>query len=303
MASEVVKYHNDLTNHSFNGMTAGELDLFFVICSKAREQGGNAVELSFEEIESLVQYKAKNYERLGQDIVKTNRKLIKQDWIIYVEAEEKVVQFTIFDKFETYLGSHKVIVSIREEFQYLLNDLLGNFTRFELNEFVGLKSRYSKEIYRQLKRYRDTGYWYVEIDEFKRLLDIPKSYKPGNIDQKVLAPALNELQPIFNTLVVEKIHEKKRGKPLKAFEFYFKPQKHWKDEKEVLITAPTQTCPACGGTLIEKELNGTLCWCHENGWKETATCRQIFNSVAEIKNYNEVPQQKKRSFAKLFGIK
>lgn len=288
MSNEVVKYHNDLSKHAFTGMTAGELDLFFVICSKAKEHGGNTVELSFEEIENLVHYKAKNYTRLGQDIVRTNRKLIKQDWILYVEEDEKVVQFTIFDKFETYLGSHKVIVSIREEFQYLLNDLLGNFTRFELNEFVKLKSRYAKEIYRQLKRYRDTGYWHVDILEFRRLLNIPKSYKPHNIDQRVLSPALEELSSIFEYLVVEKVYDKKRGKPLKAFEFHFTPETHWKDDQNVIYdNVPTQTCPDCGKPLIEKNINGVLCWCHSDGWKNSASCKLIFNSIEDINNYKK----------------
>lgn len=304
---EVVKYSNDLSNHSFSGMTSGELNLFMTICSRAREQNGNIVELTFNEIKKLAQYKSKDNIRLGNDIMNTNRKLLKQDWMLYDEAEDKTTQFAIFDKFEVFHGSHKVNVSIRKEFQYLLNDLLGDFTRFELAEFVALKSKYSKEVYRQLKRYRDTGYWYIELHEFKRLLDIPKSYKPGNIDQKVLSPVLEELQPVFNTLIVEKIHTKQRGNPLKAYEFHFKSEKRWKDEKEILINVlSTQTCPACGLPLIEKTLNGSLCWCHSDGWKENTKCKLIFNSVAEIKNYNEPPaepQQKKRSFAKLFGIK
>lgn len=290
LSNEIVKYHNDLSKHAFTGMSAGELDLFFVICSKAKEHGGNTVELSFEEIENLVHYKAKNHTRLGQDILRTNRNLIKQDWIIYVEEDEKVVQFTIFDKFETYLNSHKVIVSIRKEFQYLLNDLLGNFTRFELNEFVTLKSKYTKEIYRQLKRYRDTGYWHVDILEFRRLLNIPKSYKPHNIDQRVLFPALEELCPIFDCLTVEKIYDKKRGNPLKALEFHFIPEARWKDEKHIMqdqVNAPKQTCPGCGKPLIEKDMNGVLCWCHPDGWKDSAPCRLIFNSIEDIHNYKK----------------
>lgn len=288
MSNEVVKYHNDLSKHVFAGMTAGELNLFFVICSKAKEHGGDTIELSFEEIENLVHYKAKNHMRLGQDIVRTNRNLIKQDWIVYVDEDEKVVQFTIFDKFETYLSSQKVVVSIRKEFQYILNDLLKNFTRFELNEFVNLKSRYTKELYRQLKRYRDTGYWHVDILEFRRLLNIPKSYKSHNIDQRVLFPALEELRSIFECLRVEKIHDKKRGNPLKALEFHFTPETRWNSEENIVQdNVPKQTCPGCGNPLIEKEMNGVICWCHPDGWKDSAPCGLVFNSIEEINNYKK----------------
>ncbi len=43
-------------------------------------------------------------------------------------------------------------------------------------------------------QYRSTGYYVVRIEEFRSLMDIPEYYQMGNIDQKVLNPALRELK-------------------------------------------------------------------------------------------------------------
>ena len=37
--NEVVKYHNDMNSVAFRGFGKVELDLFFAICSKMRDEG------------------------------------------------------------------------------------------------------------------------------------------------------------------------------------------------------------------------------------------------------------------------
>ena len=47
----------------------------------------------------------------------------------------------------------------------------------------------------------------LSIEEFRNYMGIPNYYKMGNIDQKVLNPALAELREHFNNLTVDKIKE------------------------------------------------------------------------------------------------
>ena len=96
--------------------------------------------------------------------------------------------FVLFTKYKIDKDKKTVNIAVNEDFYWVLNELTQKFTKFELSEFISLKSTYSKECYRRLKQYRNTGMWIVEIDEFRRLLDIPNSYKSGNIDQRVLKP-------------------------------------------------------------------------------------------------------------------
>ena len=72
------------------------------------------------------------------------------------------------------------------------------FTQYELEEFIFLNSRYTKTIYRYLKQFRTTGIWRVSWDDFKMLLDIPKSYEMRDIEKRVLKPSVEQLQEPLN---------------------------------------------------------------------------------------------------------
>ena len=67
---------------------------------------------------------------------------------------------------------------------------------------------------------RSTGYYVVNIEEFRELLNIPDYYQMGNIDQKVLKPAMKELNNYFEDLEITKIKAKK-GNKIAKLEFTF----------------------------------------------------------------------------------
>ncbi len=87
-----------------------------------------------------------------------------------------------------------------------------------------LCNRTSKTVFRLLKQFRTTGYAYFSKEDFHELLDIPNSYRQGNIDQKVLGPIREELTPIFTGLTIKKKYGKGRGKPVIGYQFSFKPE-------------------------------------------------------------------------------
>ncbi|RRD68807.1 MULTISPECIES: replication initiation protein, partial [unclassified Desulfovibrio] len=101
-----------------------------------------------------------------------------------------------------------VKIGVNPKFSFILNELTSNFTRFELQEFLNLKSKYTKECYRRLKQYRKSGIWSVEIEEFRRILGVPESYEMKDLTKRVLKPIQEELSPIFNNSQIEKIKKK-----------------------------------------------------------------------------------------------
>ena len=120
-------------------------------------------------------------------------------------------------------------MSVNEDFFFLLNQLTSNFTRFELKEFVTLKSSYTKEFYRRIKQFRKTGFWKCSIEEFRNLLDIPQKYRIIDIDKYVLKPIMKELGEEYN-LKIEKKYGFTGGRGrsrVVGFEFRF-----LKDSKE-----------------------------------------------------------------------
>jgi plasmid replication initiation protein len=137
--------------------------------------------------------------------------------------------FTLFSRYKINKDEQTVEIQVSDYFQYILNDLnIGNFTRYRLKEYTDIKSTYSKAIFQRLKQWKGPGIWEIKIDEFRRLLSIPESYKMGDIDKRILAPALLELTPFFKGLGISKIDKngKKSGKgrPVRKLVFTFQQQ-------------------------------------------------------------------------------
>ena len=130
-------------------------------------------------------------------------------------------------------------------------------TQFEFFEFATLKSVYSKTVYRFLKQYRKTGFWKVDLEDFRNLLSIPKSYKPTHIDSRVLKPVMTELPSIFKGLKVHKIKSRRRGNQLWDMNSLSKKKAPKTGLMTSMITQENQNAPLAvelqtGITLITK---------------------------------------------------
>lgn len=231
--NEVVEYQNQFNKVALRGFTANELDLLVAIASKMKRKEGEVIEFEFSKLKEYIKLK-RNYTDLEfkNEILKVNKKLLELNVIFRTPTDEyeEYTQFALFTKFTTNMDRKVLKVKVNEDFYYLLNVLDKEFTRFELEEFVDLKSSYSKECYRRIKQWRKTGKWFIGIDEFRRLLDIPESYKMGNIDQKVLKPITEELSKIFKDFRIEKI---KKGRKVSELHFYFQERNIFKQENNI----------------------------------------------------------------------
>lgn len=222
--NEIVKYHNDMNTINFNNFNAVELDLLLSICAKIRDEGINTLVYNFDQLRDLSNYKPTANNRFVNDLQRVNRKLLMLNFTI--RTNSKIIQFVLFKKFEIDLDTQTLTISVNEEFNYILNELTANFTRFELHEFVSLQSKYSKNLYRLLKQYRSIGKVYFTIENFREKLDIPKSYKMRNINTTILTPITKELTPLFPEFRIEKVKNlKRRGQPVTHINFFFAPQK------------------------------------------------------------------------------
>lgn len=213
-----VKYHNNVNNVSLRKFNAVELDLFMVLCHKMYNQNLKKVTYTFDELKTLTNYTSTDTKDFVETLDGTYNKLIQTN--IRIGDDIKWTRFVLFTEYTVDTREKTITIQVNEKFQWVLNQLTENFTIFELEQFLDLKSSYAKECYRRLKRFRDTGLWIVKLDEFRRLLDIPETYKMGNIDQKVLKPIKTELKKYFNNFKVEKI---KKGRNIDKLKFTFDP--------------------------------------------------------------------------------
>lgn len=241
MTNEIVKFSNQFNAQPLRRFDAIHLDLLLAVASKVRDKGTDEVTFTFQELRDLADIKNKmSNEQFAYTIAEVNARLLALNF--RYEDERQIVQFALFHRFVTDKVSETLTVSVDEDFKFLLNDLTSKFTRFELHEFTDLRSSYAKEFYRRAKQYRSTGTWSVSLEEFRNLLDIPKSYSLSDIDKRVLNPICLELEPLIN-LQFKKSYAKPRGRGrsrLVGYVFSFNTEHYSpsKNGKKVSVVTP-----------------------------------------------------------------
>lgn len=228
-----VRYSNVMNNVSFSGFKEKELDLFFSICFKLKEYGANELILDFEELKELSNYQHRGLQRFYKDLDQVYKKLLELNF--RYEDEEKITRFVLFNRYDVEKKKKVVSIKINEDFKYILNGLTEMYTKFDLLDFVNLKSVYSKNTFKLLKQWETTKKAEFEVDKFRELLGVPETYNTDNFNKRVLKPVLEELQHCFKNLKVEKIRTGRTITKLK-FSWVGKRKEIEKDKIELEIT-------------------------------------------------------------------
>ena len=220
MVAEVVKYHNDLNTVVMRTWTSEEMNFFFTILTKAKEQGVKKLVFNTDELKDLASSSRKY--RWEETVTNAAKKIGQLTY--FEQSERKFRVMTLFEFFEVDLDKKMVEVKVSSNFDYILNKLETQFTRYELEEFTSIRSTYAKTMYRLLKQWRTVGRKEFSVDDLKRILDTPESYRPSEIDRLILKPIKEQLSPYFVDLKVKKIKSNKRGNPVLGYEFTWKKE-------------------------------------------------------------------------------
>lgn len=230
MYVDVVRYNNGLNTVPLRKFTPVEMDLFWSVCSKMKRKGTQTVEFDFEVFKELSKYDRREKDRFYNDLKTMFDKMKNLNF--YYEDESYYEQLLLFQRFAIDKDKERVIIQASEKFEFILNSIGTNFTRFELDNMTKIDSSYVKELYRRLMQFRDNntkqGYWAVTVDDFREALDVPDSYRMSHIDSRIFNKAKKELlepkgdnEPIFDDLSIEKIKAKK-GNRIQRFVIRFK---------------------------------------------------------------------------------
>lgn len=222
MANEIVKHHNDLNTVIMRKWTAEEMNFFFAIIAKVRDEGTRLMRFDTDELRNLAS-KDFHLERWSQTMKSVADKVV--DLKYYERTEHSYAVMNLFSYFRVDEKERIVEVEVSSKFEYVINKLEAQFTQYELAEFTNIRSTYAKTAYRLFKQWRIKGKREFMIAEFRTLLDMPDYYKPSEIDRLVLKPILSQLSPYFQNLKVKKIKSNKRGNPVLGYEFTWNPEK------------------------------------------------------------------------------
>ena len=246
MSNAVVRYNNGFNTVPLRKFSPVEMDLFWSICSKMKRKGTDELTFDFESFKSIANYDRREKESFYFALKSTWEKMKSLSYKF--EDSTYFEDLVLFQRFVIDKENEKVILQASNRFEFILNNISKNFTRFELETMTKLSSTYTKELYRQLMAHKDlsdgTGAWYVKVDDFRKVLSIPASYRMSDIDRQVLNTAKKEFtliqengRPLFEYFRVEKVKAKK-GNRISSFKIYFKEHRlnismhNWLNEDE-----------------------------------------------------------------------
>lgn len=139
-------------------------------------------------------------------------------WLFEDLEKEKFAFRHILNTSDARCGYEKGIITI------VLNPLLkplflalAHYTTYELKWYMTFKSWYSMRLYELLSAFKDTGYWEVDIDKFRALMDCDDKYKEKgkNNDYKLILKtteeAILELERTDMAFTMETIKDKPKG--------------------------------------------------------------------------------------------
>lgn len=309
MENYTVAHHNDFNQLSLVPFTKSEQNILITILWNCKNKNTNTLTLEKNELKKLAGITRTNDAEFVQIIDNITDKLLNIPF-------KTTGSGYIFNKFLLFSSlkltdEYELIVKVNEEFEYLLNEFdQGNFTKYELTEYVNLKSVYSKELYKRLMQYKSNGWYYVTLKEFNEIFQVPKSYSQPMINQRILNKAVNEIKnlPNFKNLKIELTRSKRKGRPITHYNFtwkkfdlvnstiksktteinydQFNDQKIESPTSEPIVTPVTKF----GHSFEEKQEIVKSYQANKRGWKTVAKKWNIDN--ATIKEYvKEVQEQ------------
>ncbi len=222
---ELTQYKNELNTLSIGKWTSEEMNFLFAILTQVRDEGCKEMFFDTNALKKYVNFDPNKPDRWNKTMINVTKKISQ---LVYFNMENGVFEaMPLFRKFSVDTKTNIVSVKVSEEMSYILNKLnidTANWTAFDFAEFASLRSVYAKSAYRHLKQFKKTGWWRVSVEDFRILLDIPKSYVTSDINKRVLSSIEKELPQYFKGLKVHRIKSKQRGNKVIAYEFTFQKQ-------------------------------------------------------------------------------
>ncbi len=148
------------------------------------------------------------------------------------------IDYSAIGKEEGRVESQEFIdITIEQEMKPFLLQLQKSFTTYDLRNIVKL-GVYPIRIYELLKQYETIGKRTLIYEELKTMLELEHYSMFGTFYQRIIAPAVEEINKNTDLLVYE-VEKIKEGKKVVALEFYFRR----KNEDE-LVNIPRTKMPS-----------------------------------------------------------
>jgi plasmid replication initiation protein len=196
-----------------------------VLSKKIMSAVMSQIQMDDEDFKSYYQFHVSDFineDRSGtkiySDVKEAFDELTDLKWLFEDLEAEKFAFRHILNTSDARCGYEKGTITI------VLNPLLkplfialSHYTTYQLKWYMTFKSWYSMRLYELLSAFKDTGYWEVDIDKYRTLMDCDNKYKEKgkNNDYKLILKtteeAILELERTDMAFTVETIKDKPKG--------------------------------------------------------------------------------------------
>lgn len=219
--------HNDLIKLAHTDLTAKELKIIDFVISKIKPDDTkfNVVETSLYELNKALNLNVRSGGAYN-DMAKKLDQLAGKRVYIYKENinDKKALIITHWLNDITIEEHGQVTIQLSDKLMPYLLQLKSNYTQYFLSDTAQLSSKYSIKLYKLLReadksKGKRTPVIKVSPDELKKMLDAPESYTFGQLNQKVIQPAIDELNLKIDDMDVS-MSQGKKGRKVIYLEIY-----------------------------------------------------------------------------------
>ena len=211
--SPSVTVSNTLTRSSYS-LSLNEKRLLMYAVSEIDKNGmpSQLIEINAIECARFYQMSESSARRHLQSAVDAlwDRELVTPDGI----GHRWIVSRGKYEEGSIYLKFHP-------DLEPQLLSIQSNFTRYFLSRAADFKLAYTWRIFELIMQFKTTGYLKINLDEFKKILDLSSYYDKGfgKVREKVIDPAVKEIRKKDGLKVTWK--PIKKGRSVVALEFIF----------------------------------------------------------------------------------
>lgn len=227
-----VRYLNQVNNITLTGLDTKEMDALMLLLQRSRVTDGAEITMTKKEFADAIHYNTNNSQQLLDAITTIQLRMLRNFTLIYEDEKERSV-FNLLSYFKISKKEDLIKIKVSDDLnKFLKNFGQSRFTEFYLLQFLSLKSVYSKKLFPYLAQFKSTGKYTVLLTDFKKYMDVPKNYRMGNIDQRILKPVVKELSEYFKKLKYIKNKRKGHGNAIYSLTFTFASQPSLESQRE-----------------------------------------------------------------------
>lgn len=194
---EKIYYDNTFNKTNLNLFTQAQTNVLMAILSKMGqsmdEDGRFFAEYNFKEIRRMTEMKelyASKLEKALSKLIETKVKFFENGQYYSGRLFSKCIL--------TSKSTVKITLSTEMTQKLILNK--SEYTILELDEYVQIRNKYAKELYRLLRQFRHTGILIIKKEDLLEIISPPKSYNDYDIIRETLNPAIKGNQKHFENL-------------------------------------------------------------------------------------------------------